>query len=233
MADEHLGFYLTNDANQTIELPLNPADIVVKVETDDKSETIVKLGEINIVGERKLTALSIESSIPVDTEIEHYLSAEKPLEKGQDYLDWIESVFKSKKPLRLVVSTTKISLEATVASFEYGLKDGNDAEYKYTLSLKEYREFRVKKTGTTKENNVTPNDAPTRSSPPDKVGMGSKVIVNGQLHRDSQGSGPGQTEQNATRKISLVAPGSAYPYHVTTLDGGARGWVKESEVKAL
>lgn len=63
--------------------------------------------------------------------------------------------------------------------------------------------------------------------------MNSIVVVNGQLHRDSLGSGPGITEQNAKRKISLVAPGSKYPYHVTTLDGGSRGWVKESDVKSV
>ncbi len=228
--DNHLGFYLTNDSNETIELPVNPTEIMVKRESDDKSETVIKLGEVNLLGEDKLQDISIESSLPIDPKAEHYVSALELLDSAQDYIDWIESARKLKKPIRLVISTTKISLKSTVASFEYGMKNGYDGEYTYTLSLKEYRPFEAKKIGVKQQPVQTVEERP---SPPNKVGMGSTVIVNGQLHRDSQGNGPGQTEQNATRKISLVAPGALYPYHVTTLDGGARGWVKESDVRSI
>jgi hypothetical protein len=50
-----------------------------------------------------------------------------------------------KKPIRLVISTTKVSLKSTIASFEYGMKNGYDGEYTYTLSLKEFRPFEAKK----------------------------------------------------------------------------------------
>ncbi|GAF41120.1 hypothetical protein FC83_GL000907 [Agrilactobacillus composti DSM 18527 = JCM 14202] len=229
----HFGIYLTNDSNDTIELPLNPAELMLKYETDDKSETVIKLGEINRIGEEKLTSAQIQSTLPVAPKDEHFLTAEILLDSAQDYIDWLEHVRLSKKPLRMVVSTTKISFQATVQSFEYGFKNAYDAEYHYTLALKEFRPYKAKKIETNDpQNSVTPNDAPVRAAPPDKVGMGSKVTVNGQLHRDSQGDGPGQTEQNAPRIISLVAPGALYPYHVTTLDGTSRGWVKESDVSA-
>jgi len=227
--DNHLGFYLTNDSNETIELPVNPAEITVKRESDDKSETVIKLGEVNLLGEDKLQDISIESSLPINPQEEHYVSALELLDSAQDYIDWIESARKLKKPIRLVISTTKISMKSTITSFEYGMKNGYDGEYIYTLSLKEFRPFEAKKIGAQQQPEKTVEERP---SPPSKVGMGSTVIVNGQLYRDSQGNGPGQIEQNATRKISLVAPGSAYPYHVTTLDGGSRGWVKESDVRS-
>lgn len=70
-----------------------------------------------------------------------------------------------------------------------------------------------------------------RSAPAKKIGRGSRVIVNGQLHADSYGGGPGLTERNAERKISLIARGRKYPYHVTTLSGGARGWVSAKAVR--
>lgn len=225
---EGLIISLTNDNNDTIELPLNPAEIKLKLETDDKSETIIDLGEINQIGESKLKSLTLESTIPVKPEDEHYLSSSKLLDSGQAYIDWITAVQTSKKPLRLVISTTKISFQATVAGFEYGFKDAYDREYSYILDLKEYRAYQAQKINESKPE--APQPEVIRPTPPAKMGMGSTVTVNGQLFRDSQGNGPGQMEQNATRKITLIAPDAPYPYHVSTLDGGARGWVKESEL---
>jgi len=88
--DNHLGFYLTNDSNETIELPVNPTEIMVKRESDDKSETVIKLGEVNLLGEDKLQDISIESSLPIDPKAEHYVSALELLDSAQDYIDWIE-----------------------------------------------------------------------------------------------------------------------------------------------
>ena len=227
--DDHLGFYLTNDSNETIELPINPAEITIKRESDDKSESVIKLGEVNLIGEDKLQEISIESSLPVSPKEEHYVSALELLDTAQDYIDWIESARKLKKPIRLVVSTTKISLKSTITSFEYGMRNGYDGEYNYTLSLREFRSFKAKKIDAKQQLAKTVEERP---SPPKKVGMGSTVIVNGLLHRDSQGNGTGLTERNTTRKISLIAPGALYPYHVATLNGGARGWVKESDVRS-
>ncbi|WP_334328447.1 hypothetical protein [Companilactobacillus sp. HBUAS59699] len=227
--DAHLGIYITDDMNATFELPLNPAEIQLTVETDDKSETVIGLGEVNLIGDAKLRSISIQSTLPLVPVYEHYVSAQNLLGSAQDYIDWIVKIQKSKKPMRLVISSTKISFKATISSFQYGFKNGYDGEYSYTLVVKEYKPYAAKKLNAKSE----PVKAePIRPSPPAKVGMGSVVVVNGQLHRDSQGNGPGLTEQNAKRKISLVVPGATYPYHVTSLDGGARGWVKESDVRS-
>ncbi|APX72718.1 hypothetical protein M5C72_06315 [Companilactobacillus allii] len=224
----HLGIYITDDANKTFELPINPAEVELTAETDDKSETVTGLGEVNLIGDSKLRSISVQSTLPLDPSSEHYVSAQNLLGSAQEYIDWLLNIQESKKPMRLVISSTKISFKATISSFQYGFKNGYDGEYVYTLTLKEYRPFLAKKV--TKEQSVISES--TRPTPPNKVGIGSTVIVNGQLHRDSAGNGLGLIEQNATRKISLINPGSSYPYHVVTLDGGARGWVKESDVKS-
>ncbi|WP_460730449.1 hypothetical protein, partial [Nocardia heshunensis] len=96
----------------------------------------------------------------------------------------------------------------------------------------EYKTHKAKKVKSSKKKK-TAKKGKSRSAPPKKVGRGSKVVVNGQLHRSSTGSGVGATERNATRKLTLVATGAKYPYHVATLSGGARGWVSKSAVKAV
>lgn len=59
--------YIQNyTTNEKIELPVNPSDFKLKYETDDQSQTIINLGEINQIGKLKLTGLEIESTLPDD-----------------------------------------------------------------------------------------------------------------------------------------------------------------------
>ncbi|KRM85745.1 hypothetical protein FC41_GL001060 [Lactobacillus hominis DSM 23910 = CRBIP 24.179] len=113
----------------------------------------------------------------------------------------------------------------SISSFEYGLKKAYTEEYAYTLDFKEYREAKYEKI------NSPSKPAIKRPAPPKKMGVGSIVIVNGQLHLNSNGRGAGQYERNARRKITYLAPGHRYPVHVSLVNGGARGWVKQSEVR--
>lgn len=228
---KHIGVYLTDNKNKTIELPVNPQELKVNYETNDATEEVVKLGEINRIGEVKLRTLSIESILPVTTKNVRYVTASKPLSSAQKYIDWIIAAQKSKKPIRLVVSGTKISLKMTVASFNYGMENANADEYTFTLDLTEYKTYKAEKMKIAKKK--VAKKGKSRPKPPKKIGRGSKVIVNGRLHVDSYGRGPGQTEHNTIRKVNFIALGRAYPYHVTTLSGGWRGWVKKSAVKAV
>lgn len=227
-------FFLTDSNNKTFALPVNPAEISLDSSTDDKTVTVVKLGQINQIGEEKIKSIEVTSTIPVKPREVHYLSTEKPYKKGQTYLDKLSKIYKSKKAARLVVSTTKISFKGVMTEFKYGMASGNSDEYTYTFKLTEYKTYKARKVKTSKKKKKkTAKKGKSRSKPPKKIGRGSKVIVNGRLHRASTGRGPGLTERNAKRKISLIAKGAKYPYHIATLGGGARGWVKKSAVKAV
>jgi hypothetical protein len=78
---------------------------------------------------------------------------------------------------------------------------------------------------------VAPAQGTPRPAPPQKIGIGSRVIVNGRLFRDSYGTGGGLTERNAERVITLIANGRAKPYHVALVGGGDRGWVSADSVR--
>lgn len=227
----HVGIYLTDSKNKTFELPVNPEELQINYQTNDSTEEVVKLGEINRIGEVKLRAISIEGVLPVSMAGVNYVTATQPLATGQNYIDRLTSIHRSKKPVRFVLSGSKISLQMTIANFTYGFKSGNSDEYTYTLDLTEYKTYKAELMKITKKKVATKGKK--RAAPPKKIGRGSKVIVNGRLHVDSYGSGPGQTERNATRKVNFIALGRACPYHVTTLSGGWRGWVTKSSVRAV
>lgn len=222
------GVFLTSyKTSKTIQLPVNPAELKLNYENDDQSQTIVNLGEINRLGNLKLVGVTIDSVFPKYRTT--YLADDQP-EEPDYYIDWIKKIQKAKGLIRLVVATTKISMCMTIASFNYGFEDGFDEEYKYTLELKQYREFEATKVTTSKKKKKKAKKGKKRIAPPKKFGIHSTVIVNGRLHLDSNGNGAGVYEKNAKRQVINIASGHKYPICVG-INGIARGWVKKSDVK--
>lgn len=220
------GVFLTSyKTSKTIQLPVNPAELKLNYENDDQSETIVNLGEINRLGNLKLVGVTIDSVFPKHKTT--YLAVNK-LKSPDYYIKWIKKIQKAKGLVRLVVANTKISMCMTIASFNYGFEDGFDEEYKYTLELKQYRSFKAEKVK--KKKKYKSKKGKKRVSPPKKFGVHSTVIVNGRLHLDSNGNGPGAYEKNAKRQVINIATGHKYPICVG-INGVARGWVKKSDVK--
>lgn len=221
-------FYLTDQTTgKTIKLPINPAEIKLKYETDDKQETIVNLGQVNILGDLKLVSLSIESAFPNMTTFKPSY-ADKEAKKPDTYINALKKIQKSKHKVRLVVSGTKINLLMTISSFEYGMVDGFADEYTYTLELMQYKKFGYKKLKSPKKKGKKGKGG--RSKPAKKINVGSSVKVNGRLHADSYGRGAGIYEKNAKRTVLYICPGRKYPVCVG-IGKTARGWVKMSEVK--
>ena len=228
---EHYGIYFTTPDNKTFELPIMPAEIVVDRVMDVTQNTIVAMGEVDQIGSKKLNENTIEGIIPVDVKKSHLITATKLLPSGSDYIGLIESWQSSKKRGRYVVTgDRKMSGWVTVSKFEWGMKEGNDNEFYYSLTLREWRDYAAQKI-VVKKNNTTPAKPAPRPAPPAKIGVGSRVIVNGQLCRDRYGTGGGLTERNADRVITLIANGRSKPYHVALVGGGARGWVSASSVR--
>ena len=221
------GIFLTDyKTSKTIQLPVNPAELKLKYEGDNSSQSVVNLGEINRLGNLKLVGTTIESTLPCDATT--YL-ANDDLQEPQFYINFIKKIQKAKGHMQLVVANTKISMPMTVESFEYGFADGYDEEYVYTLDLKQYREFSAVKVSKSKKKKKS-KKGKKRISPPKKFGVGSSVVVNGRLYMDSNGNGPGAYEKNAKRQVINIATGRKYPICVG-INGAARGWVKKSDVK--
>ena len=223
------GVFLTDyKTNETIQLPVNPAELEFNYESDDQSQTVVNLGEINRLGNLKLVDVTIKSTFPKDKTT--YLAVDK-LEKPDTYIDWIKDIQVAKGHVRLVVATTKFSMPMTIASFNPRFENGYDEEYAYDLELKQYREYKAEKVKKKKKKKKHKSaHGKKRISPPKKFGVHSAVIVNGRLHMDSNGNGPGAFEKNAKRTVINIATGHKYPICVG-IGGAARGWVKKSDVR--
>lgn len=220
--------------NQIIQLPVNPEEITISSSGNNKTEEIIKLGEINLLKDKKLATCTIEGFLPIDADAPYVLTKGK-FESPQFYLDFFEKIRASKTPCRFIISDTNINMLASIEDLEYGLKAG-DSDTHYTLTIKEYRPFSAK--------TITIKPPSTSTSPPkvektstqrQKTGfsIGDVVVVNGKYWYTSYGDSPFGIFNNFTGKIShIVADKSRkYRYHITTLDGGYRGWVSETQIK--
>jgi len=221
--------------NQVVQLPVNPEEIMITSSGNNKTKEIVKLGEINLLRQKKLETLVIESFLPNDANAPYVLTKGK-FEKPQFYIDFFEKIRAGKKPFRFIISDTKINMLAAIEDLEYGLKAGDD-DIHYSLNIKEYQPFSSKVVKITLPANkaepakVTPPPATER--PKTGFAIGDIVIANGNYWYTSYGDNPHGTFKNFTGKISHIVADKnrKYRYHITTLSGGYRGWVAESQIK--
>lgn len=217
-----------------IQFPVNPEGLNLEIEGNNETTEVVKLGEINIAKDVKLATVELESFLPNQNNYPFILT-KNDFKGPQFYIDFITDIRNKKIPIRFVVSDTNINMLALVESFSYGYKAGDDDVY-FTLSLKEYREVKVKEVKISDYESNRPqkqHDSSSRlPSTNSSVIPGCTAIVNGRLHRDSYGKGPGMTLKNYKGKINFVkTDGRSHPYHVTDMNGGYMGWVVKDAVQ--
>ena len=214
-----------------IQLPINPEgiEIVSKVKTD--KTTILKLGEIATSGFRNLQEFKISSFLPSSDKYPFILTKGK-FKKPKFYIDFFNQIIEDKKPMKLIITDVDINIEVLITNFTYS-QEAQDDDTHFNLTLTEFKSYGVKTYNLQALNNTQPVAETQRTASSDEITVGKKVIVNGQLFRDSYGGGPGKTLTNYTGVVSIIKKGRTKPYHITNLNGGWLGWVSSSSVKGV
>ncbi|MDF7636922.1 hypothetical protein PT274_01410 [Leuconostocaceae bacterium ESL0958] len=234
---------ITNSANQTFEMPITPSEFEFKRSSGNDKATVVNLGQIiRLANQSELGNVDLKITIPIDlSQKKHYWSADhlnwSGNEGGLSYMNLLEDIFSKHEVVRVILTNTRFNNLFVFDDFSYNLSKSG-TEYEVSITLTEWRNYDpiiVKRAPLPPRPVGQPRPIVVeqpRPAPPAAVGVGSVVIVNGQLHRDSYGGGPGLTEVNAQRKINFTANGRPCPYHVTNMQGGWRGWVTADSVRA-
>lgn len=222
-------FYLEVEGKRHI-LPVNPGEIKINERTNNSTTEVVKLGEINQFGSKALTDFSFHSEFPKNLKAA-YVNPKCTKKKPQDWVKLLKNAKNKNQKVRVIGTDLGINILCAIESFEWGFEDST-GDVVFDLGFKEYKDYSAKyvKKVAKKVAKKKPKPKPAKNKP---ITIGCEVICNGRLHRDSYGSGPGQTEKNARRKVNFIAKGRKYPYHVTTLNGGWRGWVTAGSVKRV
>ena len=221
-------------------LPVAPQKLQVKVNNANSTLTLLNEGEINILKTPALTDIEFECCIP---QVEYPFAVNRDGFQGAyHFLVVFEQLKAQKKPFQFIVSRTlpdgkvlfstdmKVSMEDYVVTEQ--AKNGFDVTVK--IKLKQFREYgtkTVKVGGGGMSIQARRAKSTVRASVP--VGIGSEVVVNGRLHRDSYGGGAGKTLSNYRGKINFVNQKGSHPYHVTSLSGGWLGWGTAGSVQGV
>lgn len=224
---------------QVVQLPVNPASLAVESAGNNETVEIVALGEINILRQKKLKTVKVECFFPAEVnQNAPYVLTSGQFKEPQFYVDFFEKIRDDKKPVRFIVTDTKINMLVGIESFVPALNAGDD-DTSYTLELKEYRPY-APKVVTIQAPAVVANaqqQAPTATTneqrQPAGFAIGDEVTVSGNYWYSSYGDNPHGTFNNFRGKISHIVADKTrkYRYHITTLTGGYRGWVAESQMK--
>ena len=226
--------FLIEYKKEIVQLPVNPAGFKIPRKGNNSTESIVKLGEISLLKDRKLSEFAVESFLPTDSN-RSYVVTRGSFKAPQFYIDFFEKILNdtSKQPCLLTVYGLNFSATVSLEEFEYSFEAGDD-DVAYKLKFKEYKPYTVKtvtiKPTTTTTPTATVNTTTTR--PKTGIAIGDTVTVNGRYWYSSYGDKPFGTFTNFRGKVSHIVASKTrkYRYHITTLSGGYRGWVSESQI---
>lgn len=126
-----------------------PPEYELTSESNNTQVVINSLGEINLLGKRKLKTVSFSSFFPKQYNSSYcdYKNFPAPKESVKK----IEKM-KNKGVLHLAMTNTPVNMDCTIESFVWGENDGSK-DINFTLEFKEYRKPKIK--GKKKKEKIT------------------------------------------------------------------------------
>lgn len=225
-------------------LPIAPSKLQMKINGQNKTLNLINDGEINILKKAALTDVDFDALLP-QTKYP-FASYKDGFQRAEYFLDELERMKQSTDSVQFIVVRTlpsgqmlfNTNMKVSVEDYKILEDVKNGFDVSVSISLKQFKPYGTKTCNVTFAK-AKPNAKPQatvqepRPAEPKQIGIGSDVIVNGRLHRDSYGSAPGQTRTNYRGKVNFINMKGSHPYHVTTPDGGWLGWVTASSVQGV
>lgn len=130
-----------NAEKEKIQLPVLPLSFQVKNGSSNDSVEIAGLGEIIIIQSRPALQFSFSSFFPA-TKFPglQVNNITKPLSLIQKINTWKAG----NKPIHFIVTACGIDLYVIIENFSYSEEGGDPGTYQYSITLKEYREIKVR-----------------------------------------------------------------------------------------
>ena len=123
------------DSTEKLRLPVIPEQFTVTQGSDVKVININAVGELSLIGKKKLRTISLETFFPA-TAYPYCQYTDFP--KPYACVDLITKWQDAQKPIRLIITETNINTTFAISNFTYGEKPGGH-DVNFTLELTENR----------------------------------------------------------------------------------------------
>lgn len=133
----HLSF---NGSKEKITIPVLPSEFTVKYSSKLQTMDIIELGEVVTSSTESAATISFSSFFPATS-----FPGVKVKSNPRSLVNKIRKWKSSNKPVRLVVAGCGINMYCMIDAFTVTEKGGDVGTIYYTLSLKEYREIKIRK----------------------------------------------------------------------------------------
>lgn len=237
------GLYLARE-NTVIRFPLNPESYKMEKSGENGEYNVLGLGPIVIPRLPKLQKISWSGLLPGRSDWGAVVTA-GAFQPPKFYVEFLQAAMDDKARLRFVANRAMedgtpmfdTNLPVIISEFSCEERGGETGDIYYELTLTEYRDYSAKTVALRQPQPDQPAQAdaqPTRGVPQGQMVVGQDVTVDGPYYASSWGAEPHGTFSGFWGKISRIVttdPQRAYPYHITTPMGGARGWVKKSQIQ--
>lgn len=129
------GCYFTlSCGGDAVVFPVSPKDFEVRNSYHSSTVNIINLGDINMLGKRGLSYLSIKSFFPT----QQYGFLQSEAFSPYTTVDTIKRFAEEKRPCRIAITGTNVNMHCSITDFNYSEQDGTGDVY-FKLELKEYR----------------------------------------------------------------------------------------------
>lgn len=130
-----------NAEKEKIQLPVLPLSFQIKNGSSNNSVNIAGLGEIVIMQSRPALQFSFSSFFPATKFPGLQVSK---ITKPLTLIEKINSWKAGKKPIHFIVTACGVDIYAAIEDFTYSEEGGDPGTYQYSITLKEYREIKVR-----------------------------------------------------------------------------------------
>lgn len=209
-------FWLKKSNSDKIMLPVNPESFAFTEKHNNTSVNVNSIGEVNLLGKRDLKTGTISSHFPKrDRNYANNSGRQAPYTYINKLLSWKSSG----KPVRLIITGTKINFQVTIETLKYGEQDGTGDVY-YDLTLKEYRAVEIKKTKL-KEKKKTTKKKSKPKRPAAKKKTKTYTVKSGDclwnIAKRFYGNGAQYTKIYNANRGKIKNPNLIYPGQVLTI----------------
>lgn len=209
-------FWLKKSNSDKIMLPVNPESFAFTEKHNNTSVNVNSIGEVNLLGKRYLKTGTISSHFPKrDRNYANNSGRQAPYTYINKLLSWKSSG----KPVRLIITGTKINFQVTIETLKYGEQDGTGDVY-YDLTLKEYRAVEIKKTKLKKKKKTTKKKSKPKR-PAAKKKTKTYTVKSGDclwnIAKRFYGNGAQYTKIYNANRGKIKNPNLIYPGQVLTI----------------